>query len=93
MTASEGQLLKAAGKRIPKDISLMGLEDDYANKIFTPPITSIRQNFEQIAAMAADQIVSACRKKFPPRGGLIPFTLIERQSVRKPRTSKSFSRS
>lgn len=82
--AKVGALLKAAGKRIPEDISLMGLEDDYANEIFTPPITAIRQNFEQIAEMAADQIAAACRDKIPPRGGLIPFTLIERQSVRKP---------
>lgn len=79
-----GLLLKAAGKRIPEDISLMGLEDDYANGFFTPPISSIRQNFERIAEMAADQIAAACRDKIPPRGGLIPFTLIERESVRKP---------
>ena len=79
-----GALLKAAGKRIPEDISLMGLEDGYANEIFTPPITAIRQNFEQIAATAAAQIVSACQDKIPPQGSLIPFTLIERESVRKP---------
>jgi LacI family transcriptional regulator len=79
-----GALLKAAGKRIPEDISLMGLEDGYANACFSPPITAIRQNFEQIAATAAAQIVSACQDKIPPRGGLIPFTLIERESVRKP---------
>ena len=78
-----GQQLKAAGKRIPEDISLMGLEDNYANEIFIPPITSIRQNFERIAEMAADQIAAACRNKIPPRGGLVPFTLIERESVRK----------
>ena len=86
-----GQLLKAAGKRIPQDISLMGLEDDYANAVFSPPITSIRQNFEKIAEMAADQITAACRNKIPPRGGLIPFQLIERESVRKPARKSSRS--
>ena len=85
-----GQLLKAAGKRIPEDVSLMGLEDHHANACFTPPITAIRQDFEQIAEMAASQIVSACQKKIPPRGGLIPFKLIERQSVRKPKRKTSF---
>ena len=79
-----GQLLKAAGKRIPKDISLMGLEDKYGNAFFTPPITAIRQNFERIAELTAEEIVSACQKKIPPRGGIVPFTLIERQSVRRP---------
>ena len=84
-----GKVLKAAGKRIPKDISLMGLEDSHANACFTPPVTAIRQNFEQIAEMAADQIVSACQKKVPPQGGLVPFTLIERQSVRRPKGKRS----
>ena len=79
-----GQLLKAAGKRIPKDISLMGLEDSRGNAFFTPPITAIRQNFEKIAELTAKEIVSACQKKTPLRGCLVPFTLIERQSVRSP---------
>lgn len=79
-----GHLLKAAGKRIPEDISLMGLEDNYANSYFSPPITAIRQNFEQIAQMAATQIASACREQITPQGGLVPFQVIERQSVREP---------
>ena len=82
-----GHLIKAAGKRIPEDISLMGLEDNYANAYFTPPITAIRQNFEQIAQMAASQIASACLNQIPPRGGIVPFQLIERQSVREPSVS------
>ena len=61
----------------------MGLEDNYANACFSPPLTAIRQNFEQIAEMAASQIVSACHKQIQPQGGLVPFQLIERQSVRK----------
>ena len=77
-----GRLLKAAGKRIPEDISLMGLEDSRGNACFTPSITAIRQNFELIAEMAAEEIFSACKNGVPLRGGLIPFTLIERQSVR-----------
>jgi len=79
-----GRLLKEFGKRIPEDISLMGLEDFHGNACFLPPITAIRQNFEQIAAMAAEQIATASQTKKTPQGGLVPFTLIERQSVRKP---------
>ena len=79
-----GHLLKAAGKKIPEDISLMGLEDNYANAYFSPPITAICQNFEQIAKMAANQIASACQNKIAPHGGLVPFQLVERESVREP---------
>ena len=85
-----GQLLKAAGKRIPKDISLMGLEDSRANACFTPPITAIRQNFEQIATAAAENIAGKITAGIPMKGCRIPFTLIERESVRGPEDPASF---
>jgi len=81
-----GRQIKAAGKRIPEDISLMGLEDDYANKSFTPPITAIRQNFEQIAKLAVENMYQAIFKGIPLCGATIPFQLIERESVRQPST-------
>lgn len=77
-----GHLLKAAGLRIPEDISLMGLEDRYGNCCFSPPITAIRQDFEQIAAVAAENMYQAVVNGVPPRGAVIPFRLIERESVR-----------
>ena len=79
-----GHLLKAAGKRIPEDISLMGLEDDYANECFTPPITAVRQNFERISELAAENIYQAAVNGIHPHSEVVPFQLIERESVRKP---------
>lgn len=80
-----GRQIKAAGKRIPEDISLMGLEDGYANEIFTPPITAIRQNFEKIAEIAAESMYQAIVNGIPPVSATVPFQLIERESVRKPK--------
>ena len=85
-----GHLLKKAGLRIPQDISLMGLEDLYDNECFTPPITAIRQNFEQIAAAAAENIAGKITAGIPMKGCRIPFTLIERESVRSPEDPASF---
>ena len=79
-----GRQFKKAGLRIPEDISLMGLEDDYANESFTPPITAIRQDFEKIAELAAESMYQAIFKGIPPRGATVPFRLIERESVRQP---------
>lgn len=62
----------------------MGLEAPLVNECFTPPITAIRQNFEQLAKLTAHEIAAACQHKIPPKGALVPFTLIERESVRKP---------
>ena len=83
--AQIGQLLKKKGMRIPQDISLMGLEDKHGNECFTPPITAIRQNFERIAAVAAENVVGKINDGIPMKGCRIPFTLIERESVRKPK--------
>ena len=77
-------LLKKAGLRIPQDISLMGLEDRWGNECFSPPITSIRQDFEQIAFVAAENIVRKITDGIPMKGYKLPFTLIERESVRFP---------
>ena len=78
-----GQLLKAAGLRIPEDISLMGLEDSRGNASFTPPITAIRQDFERISEVAAEDIFQAVVNGIRPQDVRIPFRLIERESVRK----------
>ena len=85
MASKLGLLLKAAGLRIPQDISLMGLEDRWGNECFSPPITSIRQNFEQIAAVAAENITRKITENIPMKECKLPFTLIERESVRLPK--------
>ena len=79
-----GLQFKKAGLRIPEDISLMGLETSLLNECFTPPITAIRQDFEQIAAVAAESMYQAIVNKIPPTCATIPFQLIERESVRQP---------
>ena len=86
-----GLLLKAAGFRIPEDISLMGLEDKRGNASFTPPITAIRQNFEKMAEVTANAMSEMLATGTIPKNCKIPFTLIERESVRKParRSSRS----
>ena len=82
--ARVGLQLKKAGLRIPEDISLMGLESNLVNECFTPPITAVSQNFEQIAEIAAESMYQAIVNGIPPRCATIPFRLIERESVRKP---------
>ena len=83
-----GHCLKAAGLRIPEDISLMGLEDR-CNVHFSPPITSIRQNFEKLAETAAEVMSEILASGTIPKDCKIPFTLIERESVRKPKKRSS----
>lgn len=83
-TAKIGIQLKKAGLRIPEDISLMGLDDERCNECFSPPITAIRQNFKQIAKVAVESMYQAIINRIPPHGAMIPFQLVERESVRQP---------
>ena len=80
-----GHAFKKAGLRIPEDISLMGLEPLFLNEFFTPPITSIRQNFELMAKTAVESMYQAIINRIPPNCATIPFQLIERESVRQSR--------
>lgn len=82
--AKIGLKLKEAGVRIPEDISLMGLDDERCNEYFSPPITAIRQDFEQIAKVVVESLYQAIINGIPPRSENIPFKLIERESVRTP---------
>ena len=68
----------------------MGLEFPFYNENFTPPITAIRQNYERIAAVAAENISRQIDEGIPMKGCRIPFTLIERESVRGPEDPASF---
>ena len=86
-TAMEFQRLVKAmqkhGIRIPEDISLMGMEAEELNTSFYPPITAIRQDFEKLAQFTVDALTQAIEKRTPVKNIRVPYTLIERSSVRK----------
>ncbi len=78
-----GRAMQKQGVRIPEDISLMGLEAEELNNSFDPPITAIRQDFEKLAESAVEVLTSAIEHNTPVKNIRIPYSLIERSSVRK----------
>lgn len=77
-----GRHLQQQGIRIPEDISLMGMEAEELNTAFDPPITAIGQDFEKLAAEAVKMLENEIEKKLPGKNIRIPYTLIERGSVK-----------
>ncbi len=78
-----GRKLQDRGIKIPDDVSLMGLEEKELNTAFSPPITAIRQDFEKLAAITVDILTQSVENQLAAKNIRIPYTLIERGSVRK----------
>lgn len=76
--------LQAAGKRVPEDVSVMGVDDSLIGMVPRLGLTTMRMPFTEIGRQAFDMIIRQCE------GGLVPAntrrtvatTLIERASVR-----------
>ena len=73
--------LHEAGRRIPGDISVVGFDDIPEAAYFTPPLTTVRQNFNEMGRrsllLLLDQIESGVRV---PTRETVPPELIVRAS-------------
>lgn len=74
--------LKAAGKRVPEDISLLGFDDNFHARHLTPGLTTIRQPVDEAGRVATRLLLSILDGE-PPAAPVItiPTELILRQSV------------
>jgi DNA-binding LacI/PurR family transcriptional regulator len=74
--------LHEAGRRIPGDISVVGFDDIPEAEYFTPPLTTVRQNFNEMGRrsllLLVEQIESGVRV---PRRETVPPELIVRAST------------
>jgi DNA-binding LacI/PurR family transcriptional regulator len=50
--------LRVAGVSVPKDLSLVGVDDIWTGQLFSPALTSIRQPIEAMAEAAVERIVN-----------------------------------
>jgi DNA-binding LacI/PurR family transcriptional regulator len=74
--------LHEAGRRIPGDISVVGFDDIPEAEYFTPPLTTVRQNFNEMGRrsllLLLEQIESGVRE---PRRETVPPELVVRAST------------
>lgn len=73
-----------AGRRIPEDVSVVGFDDVPEASYFTPPLTTVRQDFDEVGSRslrvllhAIDSVAAGDR---PPQGSLVPPELVIRAS-------------
>lgn len=73
-----------AGLRIPEDVSIVGFDDIEEAIDFSPPLTTIAQDWDllgkEVLRVASESLAGA-----PPQAVLLPTRLVERESVAPPR--------
>lgn len=75
--------LREAGKRVPEDISIIGVDDIPLSPHIFPPLTTLRQNIVQIGSEAAKLLIGAIENpKMSPQHLQVNADLIVRESTR-----------
>jgi len=74
--------LVETGRRVPKDIAIVGFDDDPCARLATPSLTTVHQPARRIAAEAVKTLAWRIENPdAPPRRIFVPATLIERGST------------
>jgi len=77
------RVLRAMGKRIPKDISVVGFDDDPVSAILDPPLTTVSQDVDGMGRAAMELLLKQIggSKKGQTENRLMPVELVVRESV------------
>lgn len=78
------QGLRAAGKRVPEDVSVVGVDDSLVGTVPRLNLTTMRMKFDEIGREAFSMVKRQCEGERIPSGvkTVIPTELVERNSVR-----------
>lgn len=76
------QTLEKAGLRVPEDVMLTGFADLQVASLMSPPLTTVRQNREQMAQAAFRRLMERIADpSLPPCDIFLPANLIVREST------------
>jgi len=71
-----------AGKRVPEDVSVMGLDGLAMGKYLIPQLTTIQQDFRTIALRSVEILLDAIEDGTPAKHETVPFQIQRRESIR-----------
>lgn len=85
MAAGLADAARKAGLSLPRDLSIVGFDDDPIAKSMHPPLTSVRQPLEQMGAGACKLLAERMAGRGSGKAHMdVPFELVERASIAPP---------
>jgi DNA-binding LacI/PurR family transcriptional regulator len=82
--------IRDAGLDMPRDISVVGFDDIPDAQHFAPPLTTIRQDFDEIGRRAFEVLLTELRgEKTAERAQILPELIVRGSTGRAPGTSAS----
>ena len=72
-----------AGKRVPDDISIIGYDGLKIGSFYTPKLSTVSQSVELLARRSFSVLMDCAERGGHARHMTVPFTLSNRESVRK----------
>ncbi len=76
--------LREAGRAVPHDVSVVGFDDLPEAPFFSPPLTTIRQNFAELGRRAMRMVERVLAGEETASAELVPTTLVVRSSSAPP---------
>jgi DNA-binding LacI/PurR family transcriptional regulator len=77
------------GLKVPDDVSLIGFDDLPESGFFIPPLTTVRQAFEEVGHRALRMVVAQMEGEREILHELVPPVFVHRDSVAAPRSRRS----
>ena len=73
--------LSDMGRRVPEDISVVGYDGLVTGQYSLPRLTTVRQDTQRLAERGVEALLRGIQRRSPPVHELVPFQLIEGESV------------
>ncbi|MGW6687735.1 LacI family DNA-binding transcriptional regulator [Streptomyces sp. NPDC054961] len=80
MAAGARRELRAAGRRIPQDVALVGFDDSVLARHMDPPLTSVRQPVEEMGRTMARLLLARIAGEDEDAAVVVPTELVVRES-------------
>ncbi len=69
-----------AGVRVPEDVAVVGFDDEPGTAFYAPPLTTVRQDFDELGRRAVQVLADALGGSAPSRTPIAPELVVRRSS-------------